>query len=181
MYSFCYLHLPKSHGNECVIALHLKQGQSIVTEEGWIFTRTRICAPSNSDVVFCCHKCHTWGGNAQKMRRIKDEITVRRKTIKRISFSHSIEFWGRNHHTVKIYLKYILINCCIDVYHEDCDTCDSKKAKTSVRTRVCARVREGDYKDFHNFFLFILLCSIETTRCFKQNDTSFYEKPHVVL
>ena len=124
---------------------------------------------------------HVGGGNAQKMLRIKDEITVRRKTIKRISFSHSIEFWGRNHYTVKIHLKYILINCCIDVYHEDCDTCDSKKAKTSVRTRVCARVREGDYKDFHNFFLFILLCSIETTRCFKQNDTSFYEKHHVVL
>ncbi len=52
MYSFCYLHLPKFNGNECVIALHPKQGQSIVTEEGCIFTRTRICAPSNSDVDF---------------------------------------------------------------------------------------------------------------------------------
>ena len=44
-----------------------------------------------------------------------------------------------------------------------------------------ARVREGDYEDFYNVFLFVLLCSIETTRCLKQNDTSFYEKHHVVL
>ena len=35
------------------------------------------------------------------------------------------------------------------------------KKRKPLYIRAYARVREGDYEDFHNFFLFILLCSIE--------------------
>ena len=56
----------------------------------------------------------------------------------------------------------------------------AKKRKRQY-IRAYARAREGDYEDFHNFFLFILLCSIETTLRFMKNHTSFDAKPHVVL
>ena len=86
------------------------------------------------------------------------------------------------------------MNCCIAIYHKDCDTCDSKKAKTPVHTRVCARERRWLWR--FSQFLFVHSSLInwnntsfyekphvvwcKTTRRFMKNHTSFYEKPHVV-
>ena len=81
-------------------------------------------------------------------------------------------------------LKYIFvirIALVMSGLHIECDTCDSKNAKSPVSVRVRARVRRGVLSFFYNPKYHLVSCSICVARIGQLMLRSVPQKRRVVL
>ena len=142
-------------------------------------------AHSNSDVVFCCHKCHTQGGNRRKRRK---KFCKMQKNKTRFLLARQANIEVSKHFIVKKYITMQARGWNKDVYIGCCDTCDSKKTKPLVE-RVRAHAWERmiivlftiHLLLFSSCFFPLLFGYPKTTRRFMKNKPSFCEKQAVVL
>ena len=143
-------------------------------------------------LFFCCHKCHTQGGN---WRRKGEKFCKMQKNKTRFLLARQANIEDSNRFIVKKYAITQARGWNKDVYIECCDTCDSKNAKSLV-DRVRAHAWERVIIVL--FTIHLLLFSPcffclplaykkrhvilwKTTRRFMKNKPSFCEKRHVVL
>ena len=148
------------------------------------YARTR--APSNSDVVFCCHKCHR-----RYKFRWKNLLFLDNEEEKQSLFRDLIlcMFGTWIMHLLKYIQTNIVSNWNTADYYIPSDTCDSKNAKTlagCVRVRARERVIIGIFTIPIFYFYFRVKDFsaskplLKTTRRFQQNNTSFPTKQHDV-